>query len=113
MSDILESVLDAAATALGALNAALTLDVKGCKSWSIAIAAGLVGTVLFEATLDDANWFTVSVVNGAGASINNVVNPAGDIYSAPAYNPDWSQVRARVSAYTSGAGSARGRRRGG
>jgi hypothetical protein len=111
MSDLTESFLDAAATTLGALNAALTLSGAG-KSFSMWIGAGLVGTVTFEATVDGTNWQGVSLVNGAGALVATVVNPAGDIYSNPQFQSAFGSVRARVSAYTSGSSSARGRTQG-
>jgi hypothetical protein len=103
------STIDSAATTLGGLNAALTINVKGLRSWSIWIGASLVGTVTFEATIDDTNWQTINLMNGAGALVGSVVNPAGDIYSAPNYRPAFSQVRARVSAYTSGSTTSRSR----
>lgn len=108
--DASSSAIDAAVTALGGLNAALTMNVKGIRSFAIWIGAALVGTVTFEATVDDTNWQTVNLMNGAGALVGSVVNPAGDIYSAPNYRPAWSQVRARVSAYTSGSASSISRR---
>lgn len=102
-----------ASGALGALNAAVTLpgwDV-GTLMWQIDTGT-LVGTVVFEYTLDDTNW--IGVVTGAGNQ--GVVYQDGDpIPSAglTAFGVQGfvllaaSQVRMRVSAYTSGTSNAR------
>lgn len=108
--DAYESTIDSAGTALGALNAALTMNVKGIRSFSISVPTGLVGTLTFEGTVDDVNWFAFNLINGAGASVNAIASPGGDIYSAPNHRPALSQVRARVSAYTSGTTTAISRR---
>src|SRR5579859_7190408 len=112
MSDLLESVLDPLVTTLGALAAAETMDVKSAQSFSIWIGTGLVGTVTFEATVDDANCQGLCLATGAGPLVATLANPGGDVYSAPQFHAALSQVRARVSAYTSGSTTARGRKRG-
>lgn len=94
-----------ASGALGALNAAVTIDGQGSGTINWEIDAGtLVGTVDFEATLDDTNWFAVDAIQIDGTIITNTSAFAdrGAITST-----GYSQVRLRVSAYTSGTSNAR------
>src|SRR2546430_11132316 len=53
---------------LGASNAAVTMSVAGgIHGVAYELDAGLsASTVLLEATLDDANWFTINSVTEAG-----------------------------------------------
>ncbi|KKK45965.1 hypothetical protein LCGC14_3164630, partial [marine sediment metagenome] len=90
---------------LGSLNAAVTLASKGFGSFNWEIDTGtLVGTVVFEATIDDANYFAVDAIQIDGTIITNVSSfSARGAFTSVGY----SQVRLRVSAYTSGTSDAR------
>jgi len=94
-----------ASGALGALNAAVTVASEGVGlvHWEIDTGT-LVGTVVFEATLDDTNWFAINAITIAGAVIASVAAFAarGALDSG-----GYSQVRLRVSAFTSGTSNAR------
>ena len=94
-----------ASGALGALNAAVTLTAQGAGSVAWEIDTGtLVGTVVFEATLDDATWFAVNAIRIDGTIVASTATFAdrGALSSV-----GYSQVRLRVSAFTSGTSNAR------
>ena len=95
----------AASGALGALNNAVTIRTEGMGGLAWEIDTGtLVGTVLMEATLDDTNWFTVNVVELDG-TISSSLTSFGK--RGHAQTVAFSQMRLRVSAYTSGTSNAR------
>jgi len=94
-----------AAAALGAANAAVTVATEGAGNVAWEIDTGtLVGTVVFEATLDDTNWFAINALRIDGTIIASTTTFAdrGSLTSA-----GYSQIRLRVSAYTSGSSNAR------
>ena len=90
---------------LNALNAAATISAQGAGivHWEIDTGT-LVGTVVFEATLDDTNWFAINAIRISGAIISSTTTFAdrGALDSG-----SYSQVRLRVSAFTSGSSAAR------
>jgi len=90
---------------LGSLNAAVTLVSKGFGSFNWEIDTGtLVGTVVFEATLDDTNYFAIDAIQVDGTIITSVSSfSARGAFTSVGY----STVRLRVSAYTSGTSDAR------
>lgn len=105
--DALSGVNPTNATAegpLGALDAALDISAQGAGTVHWEIDAGtLSGTVVFEATLDDAGWFTVDAIQLDGTIVAAVSSfPARGAYATGGY----SQMRLRVSAYTSGSSNA-------
>lgn len=95
-------------TATGALNAldatvAFAADGLGLATWEIDTGS-LVGTVVFEATLDDANWFAIGAMRIDGTKISSTASfPDRGAFTTLGY----SQVRLRVSAFTSGTSDAR------
>lgn len=95
-----------ASGALGALNAAVTRTVDRGQAtivWEIDTGT-LVGTVVFEATLDDTNWFSVESIALSGSLLASTSSfPNRGHFTSSGY----SQVRLRVSAYTSGTSNAR------
>src|SRR5574341_1922835 len=94
-----------ASGALGALNAAVTISAEGSGAINWEIDAGtLVGTVVFEATLDDTNWFAVDAIRIDGTIIVSTTTFAdrGALTST-----GYSQARLRVSVFTSGTSNAR------
>ena len=94
-----------ASNALGALNAAVTISGQGSGTIHWEIDTGtLAGTVVAEATLDDTNWFSVNVIENDG-TISSSFTAFGKrgLFVTGGY----SQVRLRVSVYTSGTSNAR------
>ena len=86
---------------LNALNAAVTLTLGGQSTvgFNVAAATGTI-TLSFEATIDNVNWFALSVTPVAG----------GPLVTTTAVNGEWVgavggffAVRARVSSITGGA----------
>jgi len=61
--------------------------------------SSFVGTITFEATVDDSNWVSLQVANVADGSVGTTTTSDGVFVASVA---GLSQVRARVSAYTSG-----------
>lgn len=94
-----------ASGALGALNAAVTLAAEGMGTVNWEIDTGtLVGTVVFEATLDDTNWFAINAMRIDGTIISSTTTFADrGVLTSNGY----SQVRLRVSAFTSGTSNGR------
>lgn len=95
-----------ASGALGALNDTLAIAADGAGGIAYEIDTGtLAGTVLFEATYDDTNWFAINAVaDGQGTEIAsvNAFGVRGQIIPRA-----YSQVRLRVNPYTSGTSNAR------
>ena len=97
--------------ALGALNNAVTISMAGVAGVSFQLAAGtLVGTIVPEYSLDGAtSWNATSFIdNATGASSANVVFGSSNTLTlktivVPAGS---SNIRVRVSAYTSGTANA-------
>ena len=106
--DVLTTVMPAnrtASGALGALNNAVTISSQGARGISWEIDTGtLVGTVSFEATLDDTAWFAINAVRIDGTLIGSTTTFAdrGSLTSVA-----YSQVRMRVSSFTSGTSNGR------
>ncbi len=91
---------------LGALNDAVTLVPKSVSgAVFFEIDSGLTGTVVFEATLDDTNWFAISALKLSDGSLITSVTSFADrgVLTSAGY----TQVRLRVSAYTSDSSAAR------
>lgn len=87
---------------VAALNAAVTLSLSGMTGFAVDVRGTFVATILVEGTVDGTNFITLSVLPiGAGLNVAQVAS----ITAAGAW---WGnanglqQVRARVSAFTSG-----------
>lgn len=94
----------AAATGVGA-----AADMKGQRRLSVHVTGTFVGTVSFEGTIDDTNWFAVGLKTAAdGAAVTSAT--AIGAFKLPADGPCLSQFRANVTAYTSGAITVRSRK---
>ena len=64
---------DPASGALGAANDAVTIALDGARGLTWEIDTGtLVGTVVFEATLDDTNWFAVNAIRIDGSIVSSI-----------------------------------------
>lgn len=92
--------------AVGATGNGSVLDVVGQASAVIALTGTFVGTVTFEGTLDDTNWFSVMAVKLGDGGIATSATTTGMYRIACA---GLTSLRARVSAWTSGAITAKGR----
>ena len=88
---------------LGSLNAAATVAINGGGVAAFQVtSSSLAGSVTFEGTVDGTNWYNINAfcLNvGYGISTQTSVQ-AGQIYRIN--TGGFQQVRARVSAYTSG-----------
>lgn len=83
---------------LVAVNQAAVIDPEGLGDINFEITGTFVGTVVFEATQDDATWFAIGALLADGRAVNALTAPARGFLHGMAY----SQVRIRCSAYTSG-----------
>jgi hypothetical protein len=99
-------VLQAAAAATGN---GTPIDMKGVERLTVEVAGTFVGTVTFEGTIDDTSWFVVGLKTAADAAAVTTATAPG-AWKLPDDGPSLSQFRARVSAYTSGAITARSRK---
>lgn len=94
----------AAATGVG-----VAVDMKGQSRLTVHVTGTFVGTVSFEGTIDDANWFAVGLKTAAdGAAVTSAT--AAGAFKLPADGPELSQFRANVTAYTSGAITVKSRK---
>lgn len=83
-----------------------SIDVVGQAGVVVAVTGTFVGTITFEGSLDDTNWFSVFAVKlGDGAIGSTATAPGLYRISCAAL----TSVRARVSAWTSGSITAKGR----
>ena len=100
--------MQAAAGATGNGTAIKTTDAGagGYARLAVQITGTFTGTVTFECTIDGTNWVALEMTSiGASATVSTTATAAG-IWVADVRG--LVQVRARVSAYTSGAITATG-----
>ena len=84
-------------------NDVLAIATIGSPAVGVEVATGLVGTVSFEATIDNSNWFSVYAVLSDGTVATTASSfPFYGTISAAGY----TQVRMRVSTYGSGSATA-------
>lgn len=83
-----------------------SLDVVGQAGAVVALTGTFVGTVTFEGSLDDTNWFSVMAVKLGDGAIATTATTTG-LYRISC--AALTSVRARVSAWTSGSITAKGR----
>lgn len=76
-----------------------TLNASGQTSIAIQVLGTFVGTIAFEASLDNTNWVAYNMVQDAGNVVGTIATSTG-LFRASAAG--LLGVRARVSAYTSG-----------
>lgn len=93
--------LDAVATGNGT---SLLIDQWGGAF--LVVSGTFVATVTFEATIDRQAWFAIEVVNVADGTLATTATAAGMFFVGM---PGALQLRARISTYTSGSVSVRGR----
>ncbi len=100
-----------ASTALGALNAALSIAMTGLPAVGFQLSVGtLIGTVVAEASLDGGTtWATCGIIESNSSSIvNNFTFTVSNTLKIASIIPlnGASHIRVRVSAYTSGTANA-------
>lgn len=84
---------------IGALNGAVTLTIPTSSSAAFQITGTWVATLIFEATVDGTNWFTINATTmPAGASVSTTT--ANNAFLAGVGG--FQGFRVRASAYTSG-----------
>ncbi len=88
-------VLQSAAAATG--NGS-TLEFGGMEELAVQVDGTFVGTVSFEGSLDNANWYAVPLQSSSGAWVSSATAAGMFVTNLAAY----PLLRARVSAYTSG-----------
>lgn len=86
-----------AATAIGN---GISLDVSGMGTAICQVSGTFVGTITFEASLDNSVFDSIDVQKISGGLISSVVTSTG-FYKIPCNGVKY--IRARVSSYTSGA----------
>lgn len=103
-----------AAIALGSFSAsapaansflAASVPASGIVGFGFA-NTNFIGTLCFDATTDGTNWFALSVLpQGTDISVQTIALTSGTHFAARTGCAGLQQVRARVSAFTSGSGS--------
>ena len=97
---------------LGALNNAVTIDMRSEDSANFEIQSGLSGTVTFEASHDATNWYPIALVDLSSTNTSTAATTAtaSGIYTLESTRgAGMTFVRARVSTYTSGSATCKGR----
>lgn len=91
---------------LGVLNAEITADTHGCNSVAIDLRGTFSLTVEISGTVDGTNWIVIPVrpVTG-GIFVATIAGTAAGAWAGCLGGP-FAKVRARVTAYTSGAATA-------
>lgn len=81
------------------------LDVGGLAIVGIQVTGTFVGTVTFEGTIDGSTWATIAARNMSDGAAVATATAAG-LYQVPVAG--LVQIRARISAYTSGSITVQG-----
>lgn len=90
-------------SAAGATGNGTAFMVDGCRSAMFQITGTFVGTVTFEATVDGSNWATYALSDiGSTSRTHAATQSTAGIYMADDL-AGLMAVRARISAWTSGA----------
>lgn len=75
------------------------MDVGGLSTVGVQVTGTFVGTITWEGTIDETNWVAVRALNLNTGAVATTATAAGLVQIPVA---GLSQLRARVSAYTSG-----------
>lgn len=92
-------------TAATATGAGSSYGAGGLSTITVSITGITTATITFEGTVDDTTWVSIGATNSATGAIATTATANG-IYVLPVAG--YSQVRCRISAYTSGTISALG-----
>lgn len=95
-------VKNPAASTVGALNATAAVTVEDADSFAVAITGTFSGTITFEATADNTNWFSIAIIKSDAADRKSGVATTTTTGLWFHENFGLLQVRARMSTYTSG-----------
>jgi len=90
--------------AAGATADGTEVDVAGSEAICIQLSGTFSATVTFEATVDNTNWIAVQATDLNAGTAATTATAAG-LYRID--TKGLSQVRARISAYTSGSVTAK------
>lgn len=96
-----EAILETLQNAAAATGNGTAIDVKGYHSVVLDVTGAFTATVTFEGTIDDANWVAIGVKPVADTAAVTTATAAG-MFKLPIDIDALSQIRARISAYTSG-----------
>ena len=83
-----------------------SLDVNGFATTIIELSGTFVATIAFEASIDDVTWNAISAVQTGTTSLSSTATTIGLFRLSTA---GIKSIRARISAYTSGSVTAKGR----
>jgi len=84
---------------LAAVSATLIATIEGCGAVSFQITGTWVASLIFEATIDGTNWFSVSAFNIVASTTASSITSNGYFLINCG---SWKQVRVKASTYTSG-----------
>jgi len=102
----LAEVLQNAAAATGNGTA---IDFKSYHHLTLDVTGTFTATVTFEGTIDDSNWVAIGLLpSNNGAAVTTAT--AAGMFKLPVDMCALSQVRARISAYTSGSVTVKSRK---
>ena len=104
-----DSVLETLQNAAAALGNGTAVSLKGYSAATVEVTGTFVGTVTFEGTIDDASWFALGLKTAADGAAVTTATAAG-AFKLPSDAVALSQLRARVSAYTSGSITVKSRK---
>ena len=87
----------------------ITINADGCATTTLLVGAGLTGTLVLEGSLDNTNWQSIPMRTllpggGFGTYLQLMVLTGASILFTGAC-PQFSQLRTRCTAYTSGSAS--------
>jgi hypothetical protein len=87
---------------LGAAEAVVGASVEGANNILFQITGTWVGTITFEASADNTNWFVTAVKNTSETNSTTLVTTRTTNGISQVYIGGIPYIRARMSAYTSG-----------
>lgn len=109
MPDYYAGQLETLQNAAAATGVGTAIDLKGRDKFTLHVTGTFVGTVSFEGTIDDSNFFPVGLKTAAdGAAVTSAT--AAGAFKLPIDGPMLSQFRANITAYTSGAITVKSRK---
>lgn len=85
---------------LAAVNASCVVDLNGVSVCAVDVRGTFVGTLVFEGTVDGSNFVQLPGINPLTQAIVNTIAATNTIVMVGCTG--FKQIRARVSAYTSG-----------
>lgn len=87
-------------TAASATGNGQAFDVAGYDHGAIQVTGITIATVSFEGTVDGSTWYAVPLINSAGTYVSSAT--ADGLFILNEFTSGYAQLRARISAYTSG-----------